>query len=126
MISSVGPIPPNGTKQRPPSVQLTEAYCTAMECLDISLQLLLEKKKTALLKHEQNAMWNKEDEKNSKQQIQFLSAFKPSCHCFSRWLLHKREARVNLYKLVSAYNANRIVLLIFFFFFAITTKEGQR
>lgn len=66
-------------------------------------------------------MWNKEEEKNSKQQIQFLSAFKPSCHCFSRWLLHKRGARVNLYKLVSAYNANQIVL-----FFTVTTKEGQR
>lgn len=64
----------------------------------------------------------KKKKKNSKQQIQFLSAFKPSCHCFSRWLLHKRGARVNLYKLVSAYNANQIVL----FFFTVTTKEGQR
>lgn len=70
-------------------------------------------KKPAFLSREQNATWNKDDEKNSKQQIQFLSAFKPSCHCFSRWLLHKRGSRVNHYKLVSAYNANQIV---FFFY----------
>lgn len=64
MISSVGPIPPNGTKQRPPSVQLTEPYCTAMECLDITLQLLLDMK-TAFLKREQNAMQDEKKMVNS-------------------------------------------------------------
>jgi len=53
----------------------------------------------------ENSPLNK-SRKNGKQQIQFLSSFKPSCHCFPRWLLHKRGARVNSYKLGSANNVD--------------------
>lgn len=71
-------------------------------------------------------MWNKEDEKKKLVNSRFSSLQLSSLPAivFSKWLLHKREAWVNLYKLVSAYNANQIVLS--FFFFTVTTKEGQR
>ena len=52
--------------------------------------------------------WIRTGGKNGNQQIEFLSGFKPSCHCFPRWLLHKRGAGVNSDKLVSAHNANQI------------------
>lgn len=76
-----------------------------MECLGITLWLLLDTKTGLFYSPGENSQLNKSrkrkrGEKNkTKQQNQFLSSFEPSCHCFPRWLWHKRGVGVSPYKL---------------------------
>lgn len=103
MASSLDPSPfaPCGAKQLSPCVQLNSALLPGRGMLRHQFMASVAHKNRAIL-----LRWIQTEKKMENSRFSSSQVFKPSCHCFPRWLSHKRGAGVNSYKLSSAHNAN--------------------